>query len=83
MAYDAARREVVRFGGSANGTTSGTLGDTWTWNGTTWTQKLPAASPSPRSNPGLAYDTFRGVVVLFGGANTGYLSDTWEWNGTT
>ena len=34
MAYDAARGRVVLFGGAdVDGTP---LGDTWTWDGTTW-----------------------------------------------
>jgi len=32
MAYDAATSDVVLFGG---GVSSGPLGDTWTWNGST------------------------------------------------
>ncbi|MFN8583473.1 MAG: hypothetical protein U0163_21165 [Gemmatimonadaceae bacterium] len=31
----------------------------------------------------MAYDSARGVVVLFGGVNHQALGDTWEWNGTT
>jgi hypothetical protein len=41
-AYDAATGTVVLFGGYGN---SGTLADTWTYNGTTWTQQSPATSP--------------------------------------
>jgi hypothetical protein len=37
MAYDAARGEVVMFGGR---NFSGPYGETWTWDGTDWTQQL-------------------------------------------
>jgi hypothetical protein len=31
----------------------------------------------------MAYDSARGVIVLFGGLNSsGYNGETWEWNGT-
>jgi hypothetical protein len=32
----------------------------------------------------MAFDSGRGVIVLFGGGATayGFLNDTWEWNGT-
>ena len=63
MAYDAATGQVVLFGGS-NGSN---LGDTWTYNGTTWTQQSPASSPSARYDSTLAYDATTGQVVLFGG----------------
>jgi hypothetical protein len=44
-----------------------------------WTQPSTPVHPSSRNCHAMAYDSARGVVVLFGG-NT--LDDTWEWNGT-
>ena len=49
MAYDPATGDVVLFGGTA--ADFDPLGDTWTWNGTTWTQQSPATSPPARSPP--------------------------------
>ena len=37
MAYDPATGDAVLFGGV--GSSGSYLGDTWTWNGTTWTQE--------------------------------------------
>ena len=37
MAYDAASGQVVLFGGGGHAW----LGDTWTWDGTDWTQRTP------------------------------------------
>ena len=37
MAYDATRRTIVLFGG--DGANGFWLGDTWTWNGSAWTQR--------------------------------------------
>ncbi|MFN0012235.1 MAG: hypothetical protein ACKVS8_11400 [Phycisphaerales bacterium] len=50
---------------------------------TTWTQRV-ATGPSPRGAHAMAYDSARGVTVLFGGYNeeTGASDETWEWNGT-
>jgi hypothetical protein len=81
MAYDAARDEVVLFGGAPD-PNNVFANDTWVWNGTTWTQRLPSTMPSPRSNHSMAYDAARGEIVLFGGYDTGTLGDTWVWNGT-
>src|SRR4029453_1887376 len=39
MAYDAARDEIVVFGGSA---AAAVRGDMWSWNGTNWVQRTPA-----------------------------------------
>lgn len=49
----------------------------------TWTQRMPAAMPSSRDVHAMAYDTARGVTVLFGGIAAGGINgETWEWNGT-
>ena len=79
MANDAAHKQVVLFGGW-DGVIN--LSDTWTWDGTTWTEQHPAHSPSPRRSLGMAYDAFRRQVVLFGGYDgSGDRDDTWIWDG--
>jgi hypothetical protein len=85
MAYDEARGECVLFGGGSGALPGTFLSDTWTWNGTVWTQRSPAQSPSPRFGAALAYDRARQVVVLFGGfvPSATDIADVWEWNGTT
>jgi hypothetical protein len=59
--------------------------DTWTWNGTDWTQQHPRHHPSARTANGLAYDPATGSVVLFGGELAlpfGNVSgETWTWDG--
>lgn len=91
MAYDSIHHQVVLFGGEGPVTNVygpvPNLNDTWTWDGTTWTQKFPQNSPSPRSGHSMAFDSDLGVVVLFGGftggvQNGGFLNDTWTWDGT-
>jgi hypothetical protein len=83
MVFDTARGVSVLFGGTTcyiNCTSAPELQDTWEWNGTSWIKQAPAASPPPRDSFGFAYDTTRGVSVLFGGY--GGNADTWEWDGT-
>ncbi|HEY2576239.1 MAG TPA: hypothetical protein VGI74_08035, partial [Streptosporangiaceae bacterium] len=48
-----------------------------------WTQQIPAASPSARSNSTMAYDAATSTTVLFGGQGTATFGDTWTWDGTT
>jgi len=86
-AYDAARDEIVFFGGASRNPTPVVLGDMWAWNGSNWVQKTPALLPSARYANALAYDTHRQTVLLFGGQTgndfgVGQLGDTWEWDGT-
>jgi hypothetical protein len=48
-----------------------------------WIRQLPASSPSARANYAAAFDSARGVTVLFGGTpnySTGF-SDTWVYDG--
>jgi len=81
MIYDAASRDVILFGGY-DGTY---LGDTWSWNGTTWTQLHPGTAPSPRDGDTFVYDPATKTAILYGGYSTatGRLGDTWSWDGTT
>jgi hypothetical protein len=82
-AYDKAREELVVFGGyAAVGEQNIYYGDTWTWNGVTWTQRHPVASPPPGYGANMAYDEARQQVVLFGGTNDHNTSnETWMWDG--
>ncbi len=85
MAYDPIGRRVVLFGGrSGLANTASELDDTWTWDGTDWTQ-LAGGGPSKRSDTAMSFDPVRGVLVLYGGTSeTGdSLSDTWEMSGGT
>lgn len=89
LAYDASRQVVVLFGG---GSPTERFGDTWQWDGAVWTQVSagdPAGvlAPAPRTQHCMAFDSQRGVVVLFGGiVEAGGVNiannETWEWNGT-
>jgi hypothetical protein len=79
MAYDSARGKTVLFGGSSHdGYTMppliAPLGDTWEWDGTTWTQR-EAVSSFVSGPSHLAYDSARGKTVTFG------VAGTLEWDG--
>jgi len=78
MIYDPAHRLVLLFGNSDDAITN----DTWGWDGSAWRQ-LARDGPPRRGVYGLAFDTRRGVAVLFGGygSSSTPLNDTWEWNG--
>ncbi len=86
IAYDAKTGKVVLFGGmSAVGNTS-LLADTWTWDGTDWTEQHPAISPPARDFASMSYDAATGQLVLFGGTRIAGLppipsNDTVEWGG--
>jgi hypothetical protein len=90
LAYDSDHSALVMFGGTQEiGGIGPVFGDTWSLKGTAtspvdWGQASPATSPSPRVFSQMAYDSARGVSVLFGGSSDsgpGNLNDTWEWNG--
>lgn len=72
------------FGGRGQTESGGTyFGDTWLWQGGSWRRAQPTTVPQGRTAFGMAYDSGRRRVVMFGGAVSGTVAaDTWEWNGT-
>ncbi len=46
-----------------------------------WNSQPTSGGPSVRAGHAMAYDSSRGVTVLFGG-NSGLSAKTWEWNGS-
>ena len=88
MAYDSLRGRTVQFGGDTIQPGSTTppapyFADTWEWDGLSWVNRTPAVSPPALSAAAMAYDSRRGVSVLFGGALTlgPATAGTWEWDG--
>ncbi len=75
LAYCPATSEFVLFGGFS---TQGALTDTWTWNGTNWTQRFPAANPPDARR--LVTDPSGGVLALRRMVST--TPDQWLWDGT-
>jgi hypothetical protein len=78
MTFDMIRGRTVMFD---------SIGDTWLWDGTSWTHAMTTNSPPPRRYSQLVFDPLRGVGVLYGGrgnnsSSTGSLDDTWLWDGT-
>ena len=86
MAYDPVQNRTVLQGGNP------TLGpthspETWTWNGTTWSQV--ASLNHPLWVQAMAWDENKQRLVMFGGSNpllspaTAMLNEVHEWNGTS
>ncbi|MBI1852558.1 MAG: hypothetical protein HYR85_19620 [Planctomycetes bacterium] len=76
MAFDSARARIVLYGYS----------QTWEWDGASWMQRSPTSSPTLiYEGHRLAYDSRRGVTVLYGGYSQPNVpsAETWEWDGTT
>ncbi|MCA8975482.1 MAG: hypothetical protein KDC98_12235 [Planctomycetes bacterium] len=73
------------FGGKPNSTSE--LNDLWSFDGANWTDITPTTGPLPPARDwyGLAFDSGRSRLVLFGGRSTALaadLGDTWEFDGT-
>jgi hypothetical protein len=86
LVYDSFRNVALLFGGYDNSDVSNPnkyYDDLWSWNGSTWTQVLATSPFGGRAGHGFAFDTVRGVAVLFGGqsATASAHGDTWEWDG--
>lgn len=76
MAFDAARQEVVLFGGY-DGVAA--TADTWVWTGSSWLPRQPSTSPPARFGHAMAYDSGRQRIVLWGGSSLD--AAVWEWDG--
>jgi Galactose oxidase, central domain len=95
LAYDSTTKQLVLFGGETALTASQhseALDDTWTWNGSQWSNATPATSPPALYGAAMATNPASGHPILFGGDNAttncdvGCLAlenETWEWTGTS
>lgn len=94
-AYDAPRNVVVMFGGTGKGPSTRSapvdLTDTWTWDGSRWTQQHPAHTPSLGGGgwpSTMASDPSSKSILLFGfvmsssGSINENVAETWSWNGS-
>ncbi|MCU0865852.1 MAG: hypothetical protein MUC36_18875 [Planctomycetes bacterium] len=80
LVYDASRGVCVLYTqGFFNGS-----GETWEWNGFSWTPRLLPTNPPRLRDAGMVFDLQRNRTVLFGGrlgnGNPSYT--TWEYDGT-
>jgi hypothetical protein len=98
LAYDPSTKQVVMFGGAvapcAVSPTSqptaapGAFADTWTWNGSIWSQQHPLTSPPAAGGACAAYDATTNQLIMYGGETpsagkpTVYLDATWQWTGS-
>jgi hypothetical protein len=87
LAFGTAGNKVVLFGGytGEGNSPSDYNTDTWTFDGTAWTQLNLPTSPGARS--AAVYASVNGWLVLYGGYSTTTpttnLTDTWVFDGTT
>jgi hypothetical protein len=96
MAFDPVHAVTLLFGGGENAMEQN---DTWTWNGTAWTDVCAGTAactpPTPRTQSSLVFYAGSGRAVLFGGEQNqcdsncppdcgpSPLDETWTWNGAT
>ncbi|MBK8099506.1 MAG: hypothetical protein IPK26_20545 [Planctomycetes bacterium] len=88
LEWDLLRGRAVYFGGK-NTTANLALGETWSWDSTTWTQIPTSVAPGWNSGTGLiaygmTYDLVRDRMVLVGGTRTtaSVSPQTYEFDGT-
>ncbi|MEI6454287.1 MAG: kelch repeat-containing protein, partial [Actinomycetes bacterium] len=84
MAYDQNNGQLVYFGGYVSQSVDGR--DTWTFDGSSWTQQHPSVSPPGRMMALAQDDPVSGKVILFSGFSEpgqANYSDTWQWDGST
>lgn len=82
MTYDAARHQMVLYGGRPDSSPSPSIGlsETWVWDFANNTWKLASSVGPPRYEGSMIYDPQSTKVILFGGA-AGPQNETWAWDG--
>ena len=77
MVYDSVHQRMVLFGGYSVGLLDGDqTNDTWVYDGFDWKQIFTDTVPPENEQHGMAYDSARNRVIMFGG--WGGPGDTWE-----
>ncbi|MHA2246529.1 MAG: Kelch repeat-containing protein [Candidatus Hodarchaeales archaeon] len=77
--YDSHNKKAILFGGMNS--EYDRTDEMWMYDSSsrTWSILDPSISPSPRSDPGMVYDSNNSIIILFGGYNIddNLLDDTW------
>src|SRR2546421_6397690 len=83
LASDPSSGKVILFGGG-HANSDAARNDTWSWDGSTWTQEHPRTSPPRLADDALiAADPGNHNVVLFGTNLQGnQAATTWTWDGS-
>jgi hypothetical protein len=80
IAQDPIHKNVVLFGGISD---NWVVQNTWTWDGTSWTQQNPATQPPPLYYTTGGFDPALKKVVVFGGGSEAVdQNTTWAWDGS-
>ena len=83
MGYDAARREMVMFGGGNSSTQVHNLTDTWVLRDGVWSERTPTVSPPTLIGARMHFDPVSQVLLMVGGLHDGQLNDrVWAWDGS-
>jgi hypothetical protein len=80
IAEDPIRKNVVLFGGISD---NWVVQNTWTWDGTAWTEQNPATQPPPLYYTSGGFDPLLKQIVVFGGGSAAVdQNTTWAWDGS-
>jgi uncharacterized protein (TIGR03437 family) len=79
---DPQAQRMYLYGGCASGAGPCPLGDLWSLdlNTNRWTEHNAPSKPPAREHYGMAFDSMRNLLVLFGGFGGSILGDTWEYD---
>jgi hypothetical protein len=77
IAYSAATRKLILFGGADTMMAAGGSNQTWAWDGMNWSEISFGAPPPARDSAAMTADSEGKVILLFGGYGDSTLGDTW------
>ena len=76
LAYDPITKTDILFGGEPGGGPHPLFADTWSWNGSGWTQLLPTHSPAAGAAYATLDESLNAVVLL------DWQGNMWTWTGS-
>ena len=81
-AYDSGNGQMYLYGGCSSGFGPCPQADLWSFDlaKNTWTELTPKPSPAGRDHYGMAFDSPRAKLIVFGGSGAATLNDTWEYD---
>lgn len=83
VVFDPSAQMAFAFGGSLGLGPAGYVSRTAAFDGSDWSSLTLPVRPGARADHAMAYDSVRGVAVLFGGIDdSGPFGDTWEFDGS-
>ncbi len=81
LAFDPVRGRILMQGGEGTAGGSGRMSDTWSWDGSSWTQLSPSTVPTAAAGTMATDWAHRRIIFVTNGNHSSFFHMTWAWDG--